>query len=182
MLATVQPALRPNNVIRYGDKWICAACKPTFFQRLREGAALPSTGAGPLATEADFWRRIRGGYRRLSRQSLGSVQGQRGHYDRSDRAGVSGHPRRDIVPYLNWLLGILFNGPLMGGLWLFLIKKVRGQETTVGDAFGGPGVLAIGVDPTDPRADHRGVYHAPGDTGDSGHCDGRPARQRQHRR
>jgi uncharacterized RDD family membrane protein YckC len=34
-----------DEVIRYGDSWICAACKPIFFQRLKEGARLPGTMA-----------------------------------------------------------------------------------------------------------------------------------------
>ena len=133
-------AFSPNDVIRYGDKWICAACKPTFFQRLREGAALPSTGAGPLATEADLLARDYevdiGGYLarawEVFKANAGIMIGATALVYLAILAA-------NIVPYLNWLLGILFNGPLMGGLWLFYIKKVRGQETTVGDAFGGFG-------------------------------------------
>jgi len=33
----------PEEVIRYGDQPVCAVCKPIFLQRLREGAAIPST-------------------------------------------------------------------------------------------------------------------------------------------
>ena len=44
-------AFPPSEVIHFGDKWVCAACKPLFFQRLGEGAALGATVGG--ATEAD---------------------------------------------------------------------------------------------------------------------------------
>src|SRR3989442_405566 len=27
----------PAEVIRYGDHWVCATCKPIFFQRVHEG-------------------------------------------------------------------------------------------------------------------------------------------------
>jgi len=33
-------AFGPDDVIRYGDVWVCAACKPVFVQKLKEGAAL----------------------------------------------------------------------------------------------------------------------------------------------
>lgn len=45
----------------------------------------------------------------------------------------------NIIPFLGVLLGLVVNGPLMGGLYWFYLKKVRGQETTVGDAFAGFG-------------------------------------------
>jgi uncharacterized RDD family membrane protein YckC len=32
-----------NDVIRYGDKAVCAACKPVFLQKLREGASISAT-------------------------------------------------------------------------------------------------------------------------------------------
>jgi uncharacterized RDD family membrane protein YckC len=31
----------PDEVIRHGDQFICAACKPVFLQKLKEGVALP---------------------------------------------------------------------------------------------------------------------------------------------
>ena len=30
-----------DDMIRYGDSWVCGDCKPIFFQKLKEGAALP---------------------------------------------------------------------------------------------------------------------------------------------
>lgn len=32
-----------EDVIRYGDVWVCATCKPVFVQRLKEGAAVAGT-------------------------------------------------------------------------------------------------------------------------------------------
>lgn len=34
-----------EEMIRYQDFWICASCKPIFFQKLKEGAKLPGTTA-----------------------------------------------------------------------------------------------------------------------------------------
>lgn len=32
-----------EDMVQYGDAWVCAACKPVFFQRLSEGAVMPMT-------------------------------------------------------------------------------------------------------------------------------------------
>jgi len=42
-----------DNVIRYENSWICASCKPAFFQRLKEGASQPGT-----LQYAGFWIRF----------------------------------------------------------------------------------------------------------------------------
>jgi uncharacterized RDD family membrane protein YckC len=36
-------AFAPDQVIRHGNVYICAACKPVFLQKLKEGVALPGT-------------------------------------------------------------------------------------------------------------------------------------------
>src|SRR5690348_3919684 len=41
----------PDQVIRYGERSVCAACKPIFLQRLREGVALGGAGPRPVITE-----------------------------------------------------------------------------------------------------------------------------------
>ncbi len=42
-----------NDMIRYADSWVCAACKPVFVQKLKEGAALPGT-----MVYGGFWLRF----------------------------------------------------------------------------------------------------------------------------
>ncbi|MBI5528209.1 MAG: RDD family protein [Deltaproteobacteria bacterium] len=43
----------PGEVIKLSGTWVCAACKPIFVQRLKEGAALPG-----IAQYAGFWIRF----------------------------------------------------------------------------------------------------------------------------
>jgi len=40
---------REDEVIQYNSLWVCASCKPAFFQKVKEGASLPG-----LYTYADF--------------------------------------------------------------------------------------------------------------------------------
>jgi uncharacterized RDD family membrane protein YckC len=42
-----------SDVIRYQDSWVCASCKPVFFQRLKEGGVLPG-----VLNYAEFWPRV----------------------------------------------------------------------------------------------------------------------------
>lgn len=51
-----QPVSR-DSAIQYGDRWVCANCKPQFVQRLKEGAPLASTLGGPMEF-AGFWIRF----------------------------------------------------------------------------------------------------------------------------
>ncbi|MSU63831.1 MAG: DUF4339 domain-containing protein [Pedosphaera sp.] len=44
-----------------------------------------------------------------------------------------------VIPYLGIILSIFFVGPLAGGLWLFFIKRTRGEAADVNDGFGGFG-------------------------------------------
>jgi uncharacterized RDD family membrane protein YckC len=42
-----------DQVIRLGEGWVCAACKPAYLQRLKEGTALPAT-----VQYGGFWMRL----------------------------------------------------------------------------------------------------------------------------
>lgn len=42
-----------DEVIRYGDSWVCAICKPVFIQKLKEGARLPG-----VMEYGGFWIRL----------------------------------------------------------------------------------------------------------------------------
>jgi len=42
-----------DDVINYAGSWVCAACKPAFVQRIKEGAALPG-----VTEYAGFWIRL----------------------------------------------------------------------------------------------------------------------------
>jgi uncharacterized RDD family membrane protein YckC len=43
----------PNDLVRFGDRWICGNCKETFAQKLREGVAPRGT-----MVYAGFWIRV----------------------------------------------------------------------------------------------------------------------------
>lgn len=45
-----------EGAIKYGSVWVCAACKPTFVEKLRGGA--PDSGGGEVLRYAGFWIRL----------------------------------------------------------------------------------------------------------------------------
>jgi hypothetical protein len=139
----------PDQVISYGDRWVCAACKPIFLQRLREGVALAGAGPRPTVTEAEL----------LARDydvDVGACITRGWELYKGDVGTMIGMSVLGYLPILvvSWaagaLLGVLhvrfltflvlfFSAPMMAGLWLFYIKKVRGQEAGAGDVFAGFG-------------------------------------------
>ena len=147
-----------SEVIRFADKWVCAACKPVFFQRLREGAGF--VGVGGTVTEADLLARdyqvdIGGCFSRgwdVFKANAGIIIGASVLVYLAIMAS-------GIIPWLGVITALIFAGPLKGGLWYFYVKKVRNQEATVGDAFSGfgpgfwqltlaqliPGLISFGI-------------------------------------
>jgi hypothetical protein len=126
------------DVIGYQDKWVCGSCKPIFFQRLREGAPL-ITGTGG-ATEADLLARD-------YEVDVGGCLSQAWELFKVNAGIMMGASAlvclallvTNVIPYLNIILALIFTGPILGGFWLFHIRKVRNLEAGVEHAFGGFG-------------------------------------------
>src|ERR1051325_9438064 len=132
---------KTDDMIRHGQGYVCAGCKPVFMQKLREGVAATS-GSRPagLATLEEVMARD-------YQHDLGGYLSQAWALFKSDAGLIIGATVlvylclmvANLMPYLSWILSIIFTGPLMGGLWLFYLKKIRGSLATVGDAFSGFG-------------------------------------------
>src|ERR1043166_2768285 len=130
----------PDQVIRHGDRWVCAACKPIFLQRLREGIA--GEGPRPLGgiSEAELLARDYdvdvGGY--IS-QAWNIFKANTGIMIGASVLVLLAVMGGQIIPYLGIIIGLILNGPLIGGLWYFYVKTVRGQQAGINDAFSGFG-------------------------------------------
>ncbi|MBI5386990.1 MAG: DUF4339 domain-containing protein [Verrucomicrobia bacterium] len=125
----------PDQVVRHGDRYVCAACKPVFLQRLAEGAAFAPLGAvtEDQLTQRDYDSPIADCISRgwqTYRACLGPILGT------TVLMGlimlvVNG------IPYLSYILALVFNGAIMGGFWTYFIKHVRQQPAFLADAFSG---------------------------------------------
>ena len=131
-----------DEMIEIAGRSICAGCKPLAVQHMIEGtggAAAGGTPIDPVQFLADL--RARGGYR----ISVGSVLSRAWATVTANFwpcvgvtllvyliMGVSQN-----IPCLGILAPFLLTGPLMGGIYLYFLKQLRGQPAVVGDAFSG---------------------------------------------
>jgi len=128
-----------DQVIRYGEQAVCAECKPAFAQRIKEGLP-PSAGLPGSATPEDI----------LARDydvSIGDAfsagwEAVKGQFWTCIGATFLIYlilMVGNFIPFIGGFIALIIQGPLMGGLYLFYIKRVRNQEATIGDAFSGFG-------------------------------------------
>lgn len=131
-----------SEVIRYGTASVCAACKPIFMQKLKEGANV--TGGGGSATGWVTEAQVR---ERDYEHDVGGYLSSAWALFKADAGGLIVATvlvalavlAANIVPYLSIITGIVFTGPLFGGLFGFYVKKVRSEDAALGDAFSGFG-------------------------------------------
>ena len=131
---------RKDEMIAHGGVYICAGCKPVFLQRVREGLAPTPTGAPGTVTEAQVRARD-------YEHDIGAYWNRAWEVFKSDPGLIIGvfvvfslcFLIVNVIPYLSTVTSLIFGGPLMGGLCVFFLKKLRNQPTVFGDGFAGFG-------------------------------------------
>lgn len=129
-----------SDLIRHGTAYICANCKPVFMQRVREGLGATATGTPGSVSEAQVRERDYD-------HDIGAYLSRSWQVFKSDPGLIIGvflvvgfcFILANIIPYLSMITGLIFGGPLMGGLFIFYLKKLRSQPATFGDGFSGFG-------------------------------------------
>lgn len=130
-----------ENMIHYGNSWVCAGCKPVFMQKIAEGVTTMGSGPG-LATEADLLARdydvdigdsISKGWENF-KGNAGILIG----------TGVIAYIGMMIgtfvnmivpIPFLGVIVNLLIAPPLRAGLWLTYVKSIRGGPSELNDLF-----------------------------------------------
>ena len=136
----------PEQTIRYGDRYVCAACKPAFLQRLAEGvapgrASVPGTASPEEILQREYsidigtclsrsWELFTANPGLLIGAYLviGLVFGALWAV-----MAVIGL----VIPFVGNLASIFITGPLVGGVVWFTLRLLRGESPTVGDMFSG---------------------------------------------
>ena len=127
-----------DEMIRHGAAFVCSCCKPIFLQKVREGAQTGGSRGFAGVTEAQVRERD-------YNHDVGEYLKQSWQLFKSDPGLIIGASVlvglcwcvANFLPYLGTVTGIIFSGPLLGGLILFFLKKIRNQPSTLGDAFSG---------------------------------------------
>lgn len=125
--------------VEIGGRRICASCKPAVVQRMIEGTSSGSGGLDPEALLADL--RAGGGYT----IDIGSVVSRSFDLVKENLwpsigvallmaiiAGAGG-----VIPILGVFITWVLHGMITGGTYRYFLLKVRGEGSTLNDAFSG---------------------------------------------
>jgi hypothetical protein len=125
--------------VEIGGRRICASCKPVVVQRMIEGTASGAGGLDPEALLADL--RSGGGYT----IDIGSVVSRSFDVVKENLwpsigvsllmgiiAGAGG-----IIPFIGVFITWVLHGMVTGGTYRYFLLKVRGEGSTLNDAFTG---------------------------------------------
>lgn len=127
-----------ENVVQFGSVWVCAGCKPTYVQKVREGVATPIGSAGTASIEevsardytVDIGATISAAWQ-MYKSRFGSILG-------ATLTALGLTFLCSLIPFgIGALASLILTGPLMGGLFLVLARHVRGEDPPVGDVFNG---------------------------------------------
>lgn len=133
-----------DQVIQFGNAWVCAQCKPIYLQQMREGV-VPTIRRGRRKLPVDPDQLVAEISQRGVRVDVGRCI-NRGWEVVKANLGISigttllvliCMQAPSIIPFIGACIGLVFNGPLMGGLYLFFLKLIRGEPAEVGDGFAG---------------------------------------------
>ncbi|MCE1225853.1 MAG: zinc-ribbon domain-containing protein [Geobacteraceae bacterium] len=130
-----------SQMVRFGDKLVCASCKPTYVQMLAMGiVGMAGSGSeGTLNQEQLLARDYTVEIGSCISEGWQMVKGSMGIVVGASLLAYMAFMISCMIPYLGTLATLFLTGPFMGGIWWFYIRKTRGESATVGDAFGGFG-------------------------------------------
>jgi len=147
--AVCRQAFAPDDLVEVGGRPVCAACKPTLLQQLREGSTAWNSAAGFQSsagtshgslTDEDIIARD---YDLPVTQMFD--QARRMMFEEASTLLLAGAlvtlvlMACGFVPYLGAIAGMILQGPINGGFQIMLLRRIRGANVTVGDAFCGFG-------------------------------------------
>ncbi len=138
-----RPYPRQDLVILSG-RLVCELCKPEFVARIREGMPLPQSGrrrARPVNPEALVAEVRARGYT-LGVSPILSRAWELYKASFWPSVAVSAIAMiliqaASMIPFIGAFVGIFVQGPILAGMYLFFLKRVREERAEVGDVFWG---------------------------------------------
>lgn len=135
----------PDEVIRFGDRYVCATCKPIFVQRLTEGAPLAPPVRGYVTEQQLLAREYRIDIDECLTRAWALFKANPGLIIGTTLViglvwvavyGV-GALLGMVVPLADMAVQMVFTGPIVGGFMWFFLRQARGEPAVLGDAFEG---------------------------------------------
>lgn len=152
------PALAPNEglcvecgkvfakdeMIHYGDRWVCASCKPVFMQKVAEGVTHLASIRGAVSEtdllardyDADIGGAISKGWETFKANAGVMIGGAVLVY-----AVMLACSFINLIPipFLGFIATLFLTPPLKAGIWLLYVRTVRGGSSDINDVFRGFG-------------------------------------------
>lgn len=132
-------AFAGDDLVLIEGQMVCAICKPTLLQRLKEGGfagTLDNLSPDALAQASQARNRSLNAMECLEK-SWAFFKKEPGLALATVIVAYVVMFVGGVIPLLNWLIGFAINGPLMAGMWLVFIRSLRGESMSVGDVFKG---------------------------------------------
>jgi hypothetical protein len=128
----------PDNLVQIENALVCANCKPIVLNRIKEGFNPLNTAVTP----DELIHRIDSENRRLDVGNCFSIAWDLYKNAFWPTVGVTVvvflvMMAGGAMPVIGSCVSLVITGPLMGGLYLYFLKRIRGQQATIGDGFGG---------------------------------------------
>ncbi len=133
-----------ENMIHYGNSWVCAGCKPIFMQKVAEGVANLGSSMPGIATEADLLARdydvdiggaISKGWETFKINAGILIGTALIAYVIIFVGAMIGNLANMVIPLVGLVINVLISAPLRAGLWLTFVKSVRGGPAEISDLF-----------------------------------------------
>jgi hypothetical protein len=128
----------PDNLVQIDNALVCPNCKPIVLNRIKEGMNPLSTALNP----EDLVYRVSSENRTVDVGRCFTIAWA--YYKRNfwPTLGISllvfvVMMAGGAVPFIGSCISLVITGPLMGGLYLYYLKQIRGEGGTLNDAFAG---------------------------------------------
>jgi hypothetical protein len=134
-----------ENMIHYGNSWVCATCKPVFMQKLAEGVTNLGGSSEGMVTEAELLARdydvdiggaVSKGWETFKANSGVMIGGSLIAYLGMMSGSLINLLR---IPLIGIIIGLFISPPFRAGLWLLYVKSNRRGSADINDVFRGFG-------------------------------------------
>ncbi len=124
-----------DELVNFGERTVCAACKPVFLQRMAEGAP-DGRSAGGRSVEEVLAQKYEVNIGRHWSRAWTAFGARPGFALGAFVVGNLLMVLVSMIPLVS-IFAVLVQGPMLAGLWLVMLRLIRSQPAELGQLFDG---------------------------------------------